>query len=169
MGQIPIKQQRLRRDAPQILQHEGALGNEIRDEATPHAVEPSAGTAALANSCELLLECSVPPRKPRRGRPRNHRGREDFVLEQVDKIYPWLLARYQDNKPKADQMPPSERAYRLLAKRARKHLKNIDWTTLRNKHTDWKLGRFHPIENCTDSEDYEADIERQFPPPNGSQ
>ena len=166
MGQVPFKQQRLRRDALQFLQHERSLGNEIGGETILRAVEQFAGKAAPIELRELLLETSIPQQKPNRGRPPNHAGQEDFVLEQVNRIYPWLLRRYQNrNASKAERMPPSERAYRLLAKMVRRHLKNIDWKTLRNKHTDWKLGRFYRFDKCTDSEAYEADIETQFPTP----
>jgi hypothetical protein len=40
---------------------------------------------------------------------------------------------------------------------------NLEWQTLRNKHSAWNNGHFHPVENDTDSEDYEAEIERLFP------
>ena len=168
----PIKQQRLRGDTLQFLQHERSLGNEIGGEAILRAVEQFAGKAATGGLRELLLEASIPQRKPgRRGRPCNHSGKDDFALEQIDKIYPWLLKRYQTNKPEdsAERRAPSERAYRFLARRARKVLMNIDWASLRNKHTRWKRGRFHAIENSIDSEDYEAEIDRQFPPASGSQ
>lgn len=95
-----------------------------------------------------------------RGRPPNHRGVEDFTLEQIDRIYPRLLARY---KKVPSDIPASQSAYDRLARRARDPLKNIDWTSLRNKHTNWKHGRFHPIGNCIDSEHHDAKIERLFP------
>lgn len=111
---------------------------------------------------DLLQEPSL---KPRRGRPRNHPGREDFVLEQVDRCYAWLSKRFQNSKlaPRTYRRPPSEWAYRYLVERAPRVLGNIDWTTLRNKHTEWKRGRYHGIEHCTHSEEYEAEIDRQFP------
>lgn len=159
----PINQQQLRSDALQSLRHERSLGNEIGGEAILRAVEEFAGKAATAGLRELLVEASIPHRTPRRrGRPCNHRGKEDFVMEQIDKIYPWLLKRYQTNKLEvtAERRPASERAYRFLAHRARNILNNIDWTSLRNKHTRWKRGRFHAIEMCIDSDDYDSEIDR---------
>jgi hypothetical protein len=44
---------------------------------------------------------------------------------------------------------------------------NIDWLALRNKHSQWKNGRFHPLDNHVDSEDFDAEIDRQFPAPLG--
>ncbi|UPK38631.1 hypothetical protein IVB18_16155 [Bradyrhizobium sp. 186] len=103
-----------------------------------------------------------------RGRPPNHPARQDFTLEQIDRIYPWLCRRLKADRAvqtRCAELAPSERAYGLLAYWARKRLLNIDWTTLRNKHTLWKHGQLHPIVYCIDSEDFEAEIERQFPPP----
>jgi len=89
-----------------------------------------------------------PPTQKRPGRSPNHPAEQDFTLEQIDRIYPWLCRRLKADqatqKRAADHIATSERAYRLLASWARRCLKNIDWTTLRNKHTSWKGGRFHP-------------------------
>ncbi|TYO62038.1 hypothetical protein FXV83_34945 [Bradyrhizobium hipponense] len=111
------------------------------------------------------------PTKKRRGRPPNHPALEDFTLEQIDRIYPSLCRRLKADQAAqertADHVATSECAYRLLAFWARERLLNIDWTTLRNKHTLWKRGYLHREEYCTDSEDFDAEIERQFPrPPN---
>jgi len=65
-------------------------------------------------------------------------------------------------------MPPSERAYRYLVDSAPKVLKNIDWRSLRNKHTAWKHRRFQTLEHVIDSGDYDAAIEQQFLCPNRS-
>ncbi|MCK1359043.1 hypothetical protein [Bradyrhizobium sp. 199] len=109
------------------------------------------------------------PTKKGRGRPPNHPALEDFTLEQIDRIYPWLCRRLKADQAAplrtADHIATSERAYGLLASWAHKRLKNIDWKSLRNKHTHWKNGRLHPDDRCRDSEDFEAEIERQFPRP----
>src|ERR1700716_1937998 len=36
---------------------------------------------------------------------------------------------------------------------------------LRNKHSQWKNGHFHSADNHVESEDFDAEIERQFPAP----
>ncbi|MFB6451652.1 hypothetical protein [Bradyrhizobium tunisiense] len=107
-----------------------------------------------------------PPTKKGRGRPPNHPALEDFTLELIDRSY-LLLCRLP--KPAramrgstADHIPTSERAYRHLASWARKSLKNISWRTLANKHTSWKR-RSVSEEDRRDSEDFDAEIERQFP------
>jgi hypothetical protein len=38
----------------------------------------------------------------------------------------------------------------------------IGWQALKNKHSAWKNGHFHS-KDFVDSEDVEAEIERQFP------
>ncbi|MCK1287649.1 hypothetical protein IVB41_27480 [Bradyrhizobium sp. 44] len=111
----------------------------------------------------------APPIHKRRGRPPNHPAQQDFTLKQIDRIYPWLCRRLKANQTAPERtvarIAISERAYRLLAFWARKRLKNVDWTTLRNSHSFWKGGHLHPEERCRDSEDFEAEIERQFPRP----
>ncbi|PDT83334.1 hypothetical protein CO669_33440 [Bradyrhizobium sp. Y36] len=110
-----------------------------------------------------------PPATKRRGRPRNNPALEDFTLEQVDRIYPWLCrrlkARHVAKRRTADHKALSERAYGLLTDWVRERFPNIHWTTLRNKHTFWKRGHLHGEECCTNSEDFDAEIERQFPHP----
>ena len=107
-----------------------------------------------------------PPSKKRRGRPPNHPALEDFTLEQVDRIYPWLCRRLKERhvakRCTADHIAISGQAYGHLAYWARKRLKNIDGRTLANKHTTWKR-RCLSEEDRRDSEDFDAAIERQFP------
>ncbi|MEY9590241.1 hypothetical protein ABIA06_002532 [Bradyrhizobium yuanmingense] len=107
------------------------------------------------------------PTTKRRGRPRNHPALEDFTLEQVDRIYPWLCGQLKANRwapaQGREHVAVSERAYRLLAQWTRKRLKNIDWRTLANKHTSWKRPHLPPEEDRRDSEDFDAEIERQCP------
>ena len=62
-----------------------------------------------------------------------------------------------------EKTSPSERAYRVLATEFKDVFGNIDWLSLRNKHSSWKTGRFHPADSVVDSEDFDAEIERQFP------
>jgi hypothetical protein len=45
---------------------------------------------------------------------------------------------------------------------------NIDWLAVRNKHSAWKVRHFHRAENDVDSEDFDAEIDRQFPDPTAS-
>jgi hypothetical protein len=76
-----------------------------------------------------------------------------------------LLAAAAGDILASAERTPSELAYTdiLTLKRMKRVFPNLDWQTLRNKHSAWKNGRFHPVENDTDSEDYEAEIDRLFP------
>lgn len=107
------------------------------------------------------------PTHRRRGRPRNHPALEDFTLEQIERIYPWLCRQLKAHRWAqglgGEHVAVSERAYGLLTDWALTRFPNINWTTLRNKHTLWKRGHLHREESCTDSEDFDAEIERQFP------
>jgi hypothetical protein len=129
---------------------------------------------------DLLSKFSVAATK-RRGRPPSCKGREDFALEWVDNHYSGRLREYQDEAeqkrrlaeaageilPSAGQTP-SELAYRSILEEMQTEFPNIGWEALRNKHSDWKNDRFHSPENHVDSEDFDAEIDRQFPAPPGS-
>jgi hypothetical protein len=60
---------------------------------------------------------------------------------------------------------PSELAYTdiLNLRRMKRVFPSLEWQTLRNKHSAWKNGHYHPVENDTDSEDFDAEIDRLFP------
>ena len=108
------------------------------------------------------------PTHKRRGRPPNHPAQEEFTLEQIDRIYPWLRRQLKANRWAqalgGEHVAVSERAYHLLAHWTRKRLKNIDWRTLANKHSLWKH-RSLSEEDRRVSEDFDAEIDRQFPHP----
>ena len=77
-----------------------------------------------------------------------------------------LLRQFQSeerSRTTREKTTPSERAYRVLATEFKDVFGNIDWLSLRNKHSSWKTGRFYPADSVVDSEDFDAEIERQFP------
>ncbi len=41
----------------------------------------------------------------------------------------------------------------------------IDWRALANKHSAWKNGHLHSIDDPVNSEDVDAEMDRQFPAP----
>jgi hypothetical protein len=59
-------------------------------------------------------------------------------------------------------------AYKEILQDMKADFRNIDWQTLRNKHSAWNNGHFHSSENHVDSEDFDAEIERLFPSPRRS-
>jgi hypothetical protein len=85
-------------------------------------------------------------------------------MEELDEKYPLLLAKFENDKANADGQPPSERAYRKLAYDMREHFGPIDWRSLQNKHSAWRNGRLNMRVDKLDSEDFDAEIDRQFPP-----
>jgi REP element-mobilizing transposase RayT len=101
-------------------------------------------------------------------------------LKEVDDRYPALLRKHEEEARQkrllaaaagdtlaSAEPTPSELAYTEILNLSRmKHVfPNLDWETLRNKRSEWKNGHFHPVVNDTDSEDFDAEIERQFPAP----
>ena len=97
-------------------------------------------------------------------------------MHDVNDRYPALLQRYEEEArqrrllatekgivlPSAEPTP-SELAYTQILKDMPADFPNLTWDTLRNKHSAWKKGHFHPVENDTDPVDYEDEIERLFP------
>jgi hypothetical protein len=119
---------------------------------------------------EFVLASTIPA-VPRKGQPRNNRGIEDFGMEELDERYDTLLREFQsknDAPSGSDNFPPSERAYRQLVEEMSDIFPNIDWLALRNMHSAWKTGRFYSFESVVDSQDFDAEIERQFPAPEQS-
>jgi hypothetical protein len=178
MTAIPFKQQRLALDQVAEIKRKLAQGSAASGEELLRAIEESENHQLDDDRIrEIIRKFSVSAVR-RRGRPTNSRGQDDFALEEVDALYPALLRRYEaeaeqkrllaavsgDVLPIAGQTP-SELAYTdILGLERMKHLfPNLDWRTLRNKHSAWNMDHFHPIGNDTDSEDYEAEIERLFP------
>jgi len=156
---IPFNRQRLQSNPVEIIKTELSLGHAVSGEQLLFAVENSTGRALPANVRELFASFSVPAVK-RRGRPANNRGREDFGLEGLDARYSELLRKFREEP---GSVPPSERAYRQLAAEMKDIFGNIDWRALSNKHSNWKTGRFYSSEGFVDSEDFDTEIERQFP------
>jgi hypothetical protein len=95
----------------------------------------------------------------------------DFALAKVDQRYP-ALRRYEERKKdrllksgkavlKGDS--PSLLAYARLLRHMKDEFGPMTPEALKNMHSKYRKGHFHPVENDTDSEDYEAEIDRLFP------
>ena len=76
-----------------------------------------------------------------------------------------LLAAAEGTVLASAGQTPSELAYTEILQEMKADFPNIGWEALRNKHTSWKNGHFHSVENDIDSDDFEAEIERLFPRP----
>jgi hypothetical protein len=157
-----------------LAQREAVSGDELLD-----AIEQSEGHTLAPRLRDVVRKFSVSAVK-RRGRPINSKGGEDFALEEVNAWYPALLRKHEEEARQrrllaeaagdilaSAEPTPSELAYTdiLNLRRMKRVFPNLDWQTLRDKHSAWKNGHFHPVENDTDSEDFDAEIERQCPTP----
>ena len=179
MSTIPIEKQFLTINPIEqieykLAQREAVSGDELLD-----AIEQSEGHSLAPRLRDVVRKFSASAVK-RRGRPINSKGGEDFALEEVNAWYPALLRKHEEEARQkrllaaaagdilaSAERTPSELAYTdiLNLKRMKRVFPNLDWQTLRNKHSEWKNGHFHPVENGAGPEDYEAEIERQFPAP----
>src|SRR5438552_2041101 len=165
MPKIPSEQQRLQRapgDAIAFLKRQRALGHTLRGEDLLEAVELSIGQVLPSDLRELFREFAAPESKRRGRRPKDF-GRLDFAMGELDRKYSELLRDFA--KDDSSGMPPSERAYRKLAEEMWEDFPNGNWDTLRNEHSKWRNGHLHSFDQRIDSEDFEAEIDRQFPPP----
>lgn len=173
MSNIPFEKQRLAVDPVEQIEHMIAQGAVVPGDELLHAIEWLQGQQLDDRVRDIILKSSIPPVK-RRGRPSNCKAREDFALAELDARYPDLLQKYRkqaqqkrhvaaargDTLARAEQQP-NEMTYTEF----KADFPSIELEALRNKHCDWKNGRYHPVKNDVDSEDFEAEIERQFPPP----
>ena len=179
MTTIPFEKQLLPVNPVDQLEHKIAQGQAISGDELLDAIEQSEGHSLAPRLRDVVRKFSASAVK-RRGRPINSKGGEDFALEEVNAWYPALLRKHEEEAEQkrllaaaaGDILASAERTSNELAYtdilnlRRMKHVfPNLDWQTLRNKHSEWKNGHFHPVENGTCPEDYEAEIERQFPAP----
>jgi hypothetical protein len=180
MSDIPIEKQLLPVNPVEQIEYKIAHGEAVAGDELLDAIEQSQGHRLDDRLRDVVRKFSVSAVK-RRGRPSNSKGREDFALEEVDARYPALLLKHEAEaqqrraSAKAEgavlasaERTPSELAYTEILEGMQAAFPNLDWQTLRNKHSEWNHGHFHPPENHTDSEDFEAEIERLFPAPRRS-
>jgi hypothetical protein len=157
---VSFNQQRLQRDFVATIKTEQASGKAVSGADLLCAVGQRMGPLP-----EALRELLIPAAK-RPGRPAGSSAREDFGLEELDERYTTLLRQFQSeerSRTTREKTTPSERAYRVLATEFKDVFGDIDWLSLRNKHSSWKTGRFYPADSVVDSKDFDAEIEQQFP------
>ena len=175
MSNIPFEKQYLQVNLVDQIEREIASGHGVPGKILLAAVEQAVGRKLPAPLPEILTKASIPAVK-RPGRPPNSKGREDFALEEVDARYPALLLGYEKEARQRRSLAsvgghalaraeptPSELAYREILQDMKADFPGVNWEALRNKHSQWKNGHFHPADNHVDSEDVDAEIDRQFP------
>jgi len=174
---LPFKKQLLPANPVEQIEHKLAQGEVVSGSELLAVIEQAQGRPLDDRLRDIVRRCSLAAVR-RRGRPSNCKGREDFALKEVDERYPALLKQFEEEAeqrrlsaaadgailPKAAQTP-SELAYTQILSNMKADFPNLDWRALRNKHSEWNNGCFHPVENDVDSEDFEAEIERLFPGP----
>ena len=174
MPNIPFKKQLLPPDPVEQIEQKLARGEAVSGDELLDGIEQAQGRPLDDRLRDVVRKFSVSAVK-RRGRPINSKGREDFALEEVNARYPALLRKHEEEArrrrllaaAKGYVLPTAEPTASELAYTEilnLKHMKRLfpshEWETLRNKHSAWNNGHFHPVENDTDSEDYEAEIEQ---------
>jgi hypothetical protein len=175
MSKIPFEKQHLPADLVGQVERDIALGNSVTGSDLLAAIEQSVDFQLVPRLRDIVSKVSIRAVK-RRGRPSSCKGREDFALEEVDARYPALLRKHDEEAQRKRllaaaegaslgkaERKPSELAYTDILKDMQADFPNIDWLTLRNKHSAWNNGHLHPEENDIGSEDFDAEIERLFP------
>jgi hypothetical protein len=175
MSNIPIEKQLLSVDPVQQIECKITQGNAVVGDELLNVIERSQGRPLDHRLRDVVRKLSIPAVK-RRGRPSNCKGREDFALAELDTRYPALLRKHEEDAQQRRHLAaargdvlaraaqtPSELAYTEILQDMKADFPNIDLGALCNKHSAWSNGRFHSAENHIDSEDYDAEIERQFP------
>ena len=159
MSNIPYEaQQRLPTTVEQI-EHQIVQGMAVSGDELRRAIEWSVGHPFDDRLRKVISMFAVTAVK-RRGRPSSSKAREDFALRTVDERYPEALQEYEEEarqrrlsaaaehtvRPSAERTP-SELAYTEILREMKADFPNIGWEALRNKHTAWKNGHFHSVEN----------------------
>ena len=171
MSNTPIPNQKLPPDHLLFVQMSIAAGNAVAGDDLLLAIEQSI-QQPLSEVARAVVRRAIIPAVKARGRPSKFGALLDLALDKVDQRYPALL-RYE--KRKKDRLLKSGKAVQkgdspsLLAyERLLRHMKDdfgpMTPEGLRNMHSLYRKGHFHPAENFIDSEDFDAEIERLFPP-----
>ena len=176
MTNIPYEKQRLPVNRVDQIEYKLAQGEPVSGDELLDAIEHSQRHQPDDRLPDFIRRFSVSAVK-RRGRPSKSKGREDFALEAVDARYPALLRKHEEEAqerkrlaaaegtilPKAEPMP-SELAYTEILEEMQADFPNLEWKSLRNMHSEWNHGHFHPVEeDPTGPEDIEAEIDRLSP------
>ncbi len=126
----------------------------------------------LPETVRNIVRRAIIPAVKTLGRPSKFGASLDLALDKVDQRYPALL-RYEERKKdrllksgKAVQKgdSPSLLAYERLLRHMKDDFGPMTPEGLRNMHSLYRKGHFHPAENFIDSEDFDAEIERLLPP-----
>lgn len=170
MSSIPFKKQKLPPNHLAFVQASIAAGDPVAGDDLLLAAEQILGVP-LPEDARIFLRLANISAVKKRGRPRKFGASRDVALEEVDQLYPLLLRDEEEKKErllktgkslqKGDS--PSLRAYGRLLQLMKRQFGPMTPEALRNMHSKWRNGHFHSAENQTDSEDFDAEVERLFP------
>jgi hypothetical protein len=172
MSNIPFQEQKLPPNHLAFVQASIAAGDPVAGDDLLLAIEQIVD-GPLPEKAQNLLRLAVISAVKTRGRPTKFGALRDFALEKVDRRYPALL-RYEERRKQrlvnggktvSKGAPPSAIAYERLLRHMKNEFGPMTWEALRNMHSEWKNGHFHSAQNQTDSEDFDAEIERLYPAP----
>jgi hypothetical protein len=172
MSKIPFADQILPTDYLLSAQTNIEAGKPVSGEDLLLAIEQSI-QQRLPEAVRNVVRRAIIPAVKVRGRPSKFGASLDLALEKVDQWYP-ALRRYE--KRKKDRLlksgkaaskgdSPSLLAYQRLLRHMKHEFGPMTREALKNMHSKYRKGHFHPVENDTNSEDFDANIERQFPTP----
>ncbi|UPK33584.1 hypothetical protein IVB18_36120 [Bradyrhizobium sp. 186] len=161
---IPIEQQQLQREPLEILNTALRVQGHLSGYDVRAALERALGVP-LPSILQQQIERLIDPFKSL-GRPAREpsvRAREEFAMKKLEPRYQLLRLEFEAGGPSPDGRPPSERAYEQLVREMKKDFGNIDWRALQNKRSAWRTGGLHASAETVDSEDFDAEIDQQFP------
>ena len=170
MRNTPLLNQVLPVDHLLSAQSNIKAGKPVSGEELLLVIEQSIQQQLPDDVCNIVRRAFIPAVKTP-GRPSKFGAPLDLALEKVDQRYPSLL-RYekrkkdrllQSGKAASKGESPSLLAYARLLRHMRQEFGPITREALRNMHSKWRNGDLHSAENDTDSEDFDAEIERMFP------
>jgi hypothetical protein len=170
MSNPPMLNQKLPPDHLLFVQMRSAAGNAVAGDDLLLAIEQSI-QQQLPEAARNIVRRAIIPEIKTRGRPTKFGVLLDLALDKVDRRYP-ALRRYEQRKKdrllksgKAAQKgdSPSILAYERLLRHMKDEFGPMTREALKNMHSAWRNGHFHPVENDTDSDDHDAEIDRLFP------
>jgi hypothetical protein len=171
MSKVPFRDQILPTDYLLSAQTNIAAGKLVSGDDLLRVIDQCCRQPLPEAARDVVRRAIVPAVKVR-GRPSKFGASLDLALEKVDQRYP-ALRRYEERKKarflKSGKAAlkgesPSLLAYARLLWHMKDEFGPMTREALKNMHSEWRSGRFHSAENDIDSEDFDAETERVFPP-----
>jgi hypothetical protein len=172
MSKIDIKYQVLPPDHLTHVQTSVRSGRSVAGEDLLLAIEQGLHRSLPEDLRNIVRQAHIPAVESK-GRPKKFGATLDLALDKLDRRYPALL-RYEQRKKERllkrgkaalKGESPSLLAYDRLLRHMKDEFGPMTREGLANMHSKYRNGHFHSADNHVDSEDFDAEIERQFPAP----